>query len=102
MPDLFIYNASSKYLDTTSSMQELQLQSGVRIPPGSQAYVAVPDAPTYNSVVAQLEKYGAVDHATVQNPTTFVGVSHHVVPVANTAKPVPIIVAPVVKPAKGK
>jgi hypothetical protein len=102
MPDLYIYNATNKFFDTTSSMNDLLLQSGVLIPPGSQAHVTLPDAPTYNSVVAQLGNYGVVDHATVTSPATFSGTSSAAKPITNVGKPVPIITAPVVAPPKGK
>jgi hypothetical protein len=102
MADLYIYNATNKFFDTTSSMLDMILQSAILIPPGSQGYVQLPDQATYSSVIAQLEKYGTVDHTTVVSPVTFAGSSHAAAPVINTGKPVPIVIAPVVSRPKGK
>jgi hypothetical protein len=47
----------------------------------------VPDQPTFDAMVAQLDKYG---------------MSHSATPFAIPAKVVPIVTAPVVAPPKGK
>jgi hypothetical protein len=102
MPDLYIYNGTNQYFDTTQSMQDLVLHSNVLIPPGSQGHISVQDTATYNSVVAQLGKYGVVDHATVASPTTFTGTSKAAAPIVIAAKTVPVVSVPVVAPPKGK
>lgn len=98
MGDVYLYNATNKNLDTTSSMSDLTLRTSVIVPPGSQAHIQVDDS-ARKSLVTYFESYGAIAHATVQSPATFVGVSHAPQPVAIAGKTVPVVEVPVVKPA---
>ena len=101
--DLYIYNGGKQSIDTTSSILDLMLQSNVVVTPGSQAHIQVQDQASYSALVAQIEKYGAVDHATVAAPSAFTGVSYSAAPIANIPKKViPVVQVPVVAKPKGK
>lgn len=100
MPDIFVYNGGKQTLDTTSSMSDLVLQVGVLVPPGTQAHISLPDASAFAAFVAQLQNYGTVAHVTVTQPATFTGTSQSPAPIMIPGKPVPIVTAPVVAPAK--
>lgn len=97
MPEIFIYNGTAQGFDTTGSIDDLIAQRGTVIPPGGQGHMTIADAPTYATVVAQLERGGVIDHATVASPSTFTGLSHSVTQVAIAGKSISVMVAPTPK-----
>jgi len=59
--DLYIYNGSTQFYDTTASINDLVLQRQKLIPPGCQGHLVVADAPTAAAVSALHENYGVVN-----------------------------------------
>ena len=102
MPDIYIYNGGKQTIDTTSSMNDMLLQTNVLVAPGTQAKISLPDDNAFATFVQQLQNYGTVAHTTVIAPATFTGSSHSPTPISIPSKSVPIVKAPVVTPPKGK
>ena len=102
MPDIYLSNGGKQTIDTTSSMNDMLLQTNILVSPGTQAKITLADDKAFADFVQQLQNYGTVPHTTVTSPVTFTGTSHSPTPISIPSKSVPIVKAPVVTPPKGK
>ena len=69
MPDLYVYNSGTQFIDATLSMDDLVLHRGTVIPPGYQAHISSPDDATHALVGALLQSVlGSVDRTTAPAP----------------------------------
>jgi hypothetical protein len=52
MPDLYIHNPTTKYLDANASIHDLAFRRNTIIPPGSQGHLALAGKDAYDAAVA--------------------------------------------------
>jgi hypothetical protein len=74
MPEIYIYNGTTKSIDLTASMYDVMTQRQAVVPPGAQGYFQSQDQVDIDATIAQLTRYGAIPQANPQ--PSFMGVSH--------------------------
>lgn len=89
--DLYVYNGTNHYFDTTATFAEFLVHAGKVVPPGSQAHLLYPDQPTASAVAAHHESFGMVNYANLPSTMTVATLAHNPSPMSVGGKQPPIV-----------